>query len=234
MNADRHPSTAPGGPQLTADLILHLLRTLARLDDPRVTAGHALNQLDHALQTATRAERAGMDEEVIVAALCHDVGKLFAWQRHGAVAAEMLRPFVRPEVAWAVRVHEDFTPLVRARGGNDTARRRRHRWRRGYHLAAQFADEFDTPAVDRGYDTAPLTHFELRVRRVFARPRYQSAVSAKRRMASAAFAPVRPLLGRHADHVEDASLDWLASLYGGLRKRFFAAPSAPPDKEQGR
>ncbi len=55
----------------TADRALALLRMLGGMDD-----GCAIDQLDHALETATRAERVGADEEIVVAARFHDVGKL--------------------------------------------------------------------------------------------------------------------------------------------------------------
>ena len=51
--------------------MLAFLQMLDGLDD-----GFAVDQLGHALQTATRAERAGADPELVVAALMHDVGKL--------------------------------------------------------------------------------------------------------------------------------------------------------------
>lgn len=38
--------------------------------------GEGLSQLEHALQTATLAERAGASDELVVAALLHDVGHL--------------------------------------------------------------------------------------------------------------------------------------------------------------
>ena len=44
------------------DLVLALLRSLADITD-----GFATDQLTHCLQTATRAERAGADPEVVVA-----------------------------------------------------------------------------------------------------------------------------------------------------------------------
>src|SRR5258708_36399358 len=40
--------------------------------------GFAVNQLHHCLQTATRALREGAPEEMIVAALCHDIGKVIS------------------------------------------------------------------------------------------------------------------------------------------------------------
>lgn len=47
----------------TAERALALLRMLGCMDD-----GCAIDQLDHALETATRAERVGADEGIVVAA----------------------------------------------------------------------------------------------------------------------------------------------------------------------
>ena len=53
-----------------AESVLGMLRSLAGITD-----GFAVDQLTHSLQTATLAERAGADDELVVAALCHDIGK---------------------------------------------------------------------------------------------------------------------------------------------------------------
>ena len=80
-----------------ADRILSMLADLEN-----VTDGFAVNQLEHAIQTATRAEDAGMDEEVIVASLCHDIGKIISVANHPKIAAEILRPYVREDVYWMI------------------------------------------------------------------------------------------------------------------------------------
>ena len=49
-----------------------ILICLSSLSD--VCDGGDITELEHALQTATRAERAGADDEMVLAALCHDVG----------------------------------------------------------------------------------------------------------------------------------------------------------------
>jgi hypothetical protein len=51
-----------------------VLATLAGLRD--LYDSTDVDELSHALQVATRAERAGADEEIVLAALCHDMGKL--------------------------------------------------------------------------------------------------------------------------------------------------------------
>lgn len=45
------------------------------------------HQLTHSPQTATRAERAGVDDEMIFASLMRDVGKLFSIANHPEIAA---------------------------------------------------------------------------------------------------------------------------------------------------
>ncbi len=87
----------------TPDRILGQLRALAG-----ITNGFAVDQLTHVCQTAARAERAGADKEVVVAALCHDMAKAVSEPNHPAVAAALLKPYVRDDVVWMVQVHQDF------------------------------------------------------------------------------------------------------------------------------
>lgn len=148
-----------------ADRILGLLRSMESL-----TQGFAINQLEHSLQTATRAERGGADVDMIVASLCHDIGKTISNANHPAIAAEMIRPWVSPEAYWVVKVHQDFQGLhYYARMGLDPMMRRKHEGHPAYDLAAKFADEWDQTAFDSNYDTLPLEHFEPMVREVFGR-----------------------------------------------------------------
>lgn len=149
-----------------ADRILALLRSMESL-----TQGFAISQLQHCLQTATRAERGGADLDMIVASLCHDIGKTISNANHPAIAAEMIRPWVSPDAYWVVKVHQDFQGLhYYARMGLDPMMRRKHEGHPAYDLAAQFADDWDQTAFDANYDTLPLEHFEPMVREVFGRP----------------------------------------------------------------
>src|SRR5687768_2283945 len=86
-----------------AERVLGLLRSLSDITD-----GFATDQLTHCLQTATRAERDGADEEVVVASLCHDIGKAISVPNHPEIAASILKSYVRPEVYDMIRVHQDF------------------------------------------------------------------------------------------------------------------------------
>ena len=124
-----------------------------------------MSQLDHALQTATRAERDGASEDMIVASLCHDIGKTFSNMNHPAIAAEMMRPWVSDEAYWVVKYHQDFQGRhYYARIGMDPEMRRRHLGHEHYAMAERFADEWDQTAFDPDYTAEPLEHFEPLVR----------------------------------------------------------------------
>jgi predicted HD phosphohydrolase len=152
----------------TPGRILDLLASLRA-----ITNGFAVDQLTHGLQTATRAQRAGADTEVVVAALCHDVGKAISEPNHPAIAAALLRPYVRDEVVWMIDVHQDFQGRHYYQYlGKDPAAREQHAGHPTYALAERFADEWDQTSFDPGYDTLPLEHFEPLVREVFVAPRY--------------------------------------------------------------
>ncbi|WP_334143484.1 HD domain-containing protein [Rhabdothermincola sp.] len=146
-----------------ADRMLDLLRSLSSITD-----GFATDQLTHCLQTATRAERDGADPEVVFASLMHDVGKAISVPNHPAIAAEMIRPYVRPAVYDMIRVHQDFQGRhYYHHFGGDPDARERHRAEldpETFALAERFADQWDQTAFDPDYDTLPLEHFEPLVR----------------------------------------------------------------------
>ena len=159
--------TAANQPRV-ADSVLSMLRSLAA-----VTDGFATDQLTHCLQTATLAEKAGADTEVIVASLCHDIGKAISVPNHGPIAAEIMRPYVRPDVAWMLLVHQDFQGKhYYAHFGVDPNKRDAFVDHPAYALTAQFTDEWDQIAFDPDAETYPLEHFEPMVREVFARAKY--------------------------------------------------------------
>jgi predicted HD phosphohydrolase len=151
---------------LVADSVLAMLRSLAA-----ITCGFAVDQLTHSLQTATLAERAGADDEMVVASLCHDIGKAVSVPNHPKIAAEILKPYVREEIYQVIRAHQDFQGRhYYHHFGGDPDARDRYRDEPWFALGEQFADEWDQVAFDPEYDTLPLEHFEPRVRRIFASP----------------------------------------------------------------
>jgi predicted HD phosphohydrolase len=150
-----------------ADRVLGLLASLEEITD-----GFEVDQLVHSLQTATRAEEAGASDEVVVASLCHDIGKAVSVMNHPRIAAEILKPYVSEDTYHMIRAHQDFQGRhYYGFLGLDPAARDQHRGEAWYALAEQFADEWDQTSFDPDYPTKPLAHFEPLVREVFATPR---------------------------------------------------------------
>jgi predicted HD phosphohydrolase len=147
-----------------ADSILDMLRSLGDVVD-----GFATDQLTHCLQTATRAERAGADDEVVFASLCHDIGKAISVPNHPAIAAEIIRPYVRDDVYHMIRTHQDFQGRhYYHHFGGDPTLREQFRDEPWFELTERFADEWDQTSFDPDYDTLPLEHFEPLVRGITA------------------------------------------------------------------
>src|ERR1700727_1939980 len=86
-----------------ADRVLAMLASLEEM-----TVGFEVDQLVHSLQTATRAEEAGASDEVVVASLCHDIGKAVSVMNHPRIAAEILKPYVNAETYHMIYAHQDF------------------------------------------------------------------------------------------------------------------------------
>lgn len=147
----------PGNTEVSrADRMLDRLRLLQ--DN---VEGFAIDELTHSRQCAARAEGDGAADDLVLAALFHDIGHLFGDDNHGAVAAELLRPHVRAEVVEVVRFHTDFTSRHYAAVlGGDPDRREQHRGQGWFELGAQFADDWDQRSFDPDYPTPPLAHFE--------------------------------------------------------------------------
>jgi predicted HD phosphohydrolase len=139
--------------------------------------GYPVSRLGHSLQAATRARRDGADEELVLAALTHDIGDELAPYNHAEFAASILRPYVREEVTWIVAQHGLFQNYyyVHHFGGDRNARERlrEHPW---YAPCVHFCAAWDQCSFDPDYPSEPLTTFEPLVRRIFARaphdPRY--------------------------------------------------------------
>ncbi len=134
--------------------------------------GFAVDRLQHSLQTATRAERAGEDEEYVVCALLHDIGDTLGSFNHADVAAVILKPFVSDENLWMVEKHGIFQGYYFFHHiGLDRNLREQYRGHPAFERTALFCERYDGPAFDPSYDTLPLSAFEPMVRRVFTAPK---------------------------------------------------------------
>jgi predicted HD phosphohydrolase len=146
-----------------------VLEALRKLDHSLL--GYPVSRLGHSLQAATRALADGADDDLLVAALIHDMGDELAPYNHAELAASILRPYVRPEVTWIVEQHGLVQSYYYAHhlGGNRNARDRikGHQW---YAACERFCARWDQVSFDPDYPTKPLEVFEPAVRRVFSRP----------------------------------------------------------------
>ncbi|MFQ5634936.1 MAG: HD domain-containing protein [Gammaproteobacteria bacterium] len=147
-----------------ADRVLDWLRAMDG-DSP-----YKISRLDHSLQTATRAERDGADDETIACALLHDIGDILAPANHSQVAAALLAPYVSERNHWIVKHHGLFQGYYWFHfRGLDRNARDRYRDHEHYDACVEFCARWDQPSFDPDYDTLPLEHFAPLVRRLFAR-----------------------------------------------------------------
>ena len=140
-------------------------------------AGYQISRLEHSLQSATRAEADRADIELIVGALIHDLGDDLAPLNHSQLAATIIRPYVRAEVAWIIEHHGVFQAYYYgdAMGVDKNARDiyRDHAW---FDSCEQFCRDWDQVAFDPDYPTKPLAHFEPMLREIFTRPSFDPAI----------------------------------------------------------
>jgi len=135
--------------------------------------GFPVDRLTHSLQTATRAQRDGRDEEYVVCALLHDIGDTLGTFNHADIAAAILKPFVLPENFWMVEKHGIFQGyyFFHHLGMNRNLREQFRSERALFERTEEFCAKYDGPAFDQNYETLPLATFEPMLRRVLARPR---------------------------------------------------------------
>jgi predicted HD phosphohydrolase len=131
------------------------------------SGGYQISRYEHALQTATRAHRAGESEEYVVAALLHDLGECIAPERHGEIAAAVLAPHVSDELVWIVKHHGLFQMYYYAHHfGDDRNVRDQYRDHPYYDACVRFCEIYDQCSFDPDYDTEPVEFFTPMVRRV--------------------------------------------------------------------
>jgi predicted HD phosphohydrolase len=164
-----HIAAAHGRHQKSA-AARQIMESLARLE--QIEVGFAANQLTHSLMAGTLARRAGASDEEVVAALCHDLGKLFSIPNHGPIAAEMLKPYVSSDIYHAIYWHQEFQGRYYFEHlGRNPEGRERFRGEPWFALAERLVDEWDGPAFDPAFPVDSLESFEPEVTRVFSNPK---------------------------------------------------------------
>ena len=149
-----------------ADRILTLLRSMESL-----TQGFVVDQLQHSLQTATRAERGGAiprhDRRLVVPRhrQDHQQRQPPGHRRRDDPPVGLARGVLGGQGAPGL----PGPALLRAHGPRPDDAAASTRATRPTTWPRQFADDWDQTAFDPDYDTLPLEHFEPMVREVFGR-----------------------------------------------------------------
>ncbi len=161
--------------QFIDQLAERILDALRALDD--TLGGYPVTRLEHSLQTATRAEANGANEEMVLGALLHDLGDDLAPEDHSQYAAVIIRPYVRPEVTSVVEHHGLFQSVDYAHHcGEDPYARDIDRDHPYSDSCVRFCERWDPASFDPDYPTQPLEHFEPLVRRLFSREPFDPEV----------------------------------------------------------
>ena len=158
---------------MTAERILAELRRQGE----DTLSGYQITRMTHGLQAGTRARREGADIDWVVGALLHDIGDGLAPQNHDRFSAEVIRPFVREEVAWVVEHHGIFQMVYYAHHyGWDENARDQFKDHMHFKACADFCERWDQSSFDPDYPTDTLESFEPLVREVFGRKAYDLAI----------------------------------------------------------
>ena len=146
-----------------------ILDHMRLLDDD--DGGFAVSRVEHSLQTATRAFRAGQDEEYVVCALLHDIGDLLLPAAHAEMGAAILKPYVSERNHWMLEKHGVFQGYYFFHHiGLDRDMREEFRGHPDFEYTAQFCHLYDQNSFEPSYVSMPLEAFEPMVRRVMERP----------------------------------------------------------------
>ena len=135
--------------------------------------GYQIDRYTHSLQSATRAESDGADEETVVCALLHDLGDVIAPDNHSEVIASILRPYISKKNHWVLKHHGLFQGYYYFQHiGRDRNVRERYKDQPFYQDCVDFCEKWDQTSFDPDYPTQPLEYFEPMVRKVLTAPKH--------------------------------------------------------------
>ena len=154
--------------KFSKDLPDRVLEALKNLDSS--VDGYQVTRLEHSLQSATRAEKDGADEEMVVATLIHDIGDNLAPHNHSQLVASVLRPYVSEKIYWIILHHGIFQEYYYAHHiGRDRNARDKFKDHPYYQDAVDFCEKWDQKSFDPNYESYSLEYFEPKVRKLFSK-----------------------------------------------------------------
>ncbi len=154
----------------TADRIIKFMSELTK-----TLEGYKINRLEHSLQTATRALKDKADDEMIVAALLHDIGDELAPLNHSEYAAAVLKPYVSEKTHWIIEKHGEFQMYYYAHhlNGNKT-QRDKSKGPRSYEDTVNVCSTWAQTRFDPNFKSLPLKEFEPFIKKIFSRKPYSN------------------------------------------------------------
>ena len=152
----------------TAERILKFMSNLTE-----TLEGYQISRLEHSLQSATRAYKNKESEEMVVAALLHDIGDELAPMNHSEYAAAILKPYVSEKTHWIIEKHGEFQMYYYAHhlGGNRN-KRDKYKNHKYYQDTINFCEKYDQSSFDPNYKSLPLEFFKPMVKKIFSRKPY--------------------------------------------------------------
>ena len=154
----------------TADRILKFMSSLTSSLE-----GYKITRLEHSLQAATRALRDKADDEMIVAALLHDIGDELAPLNHSEYAASVLKPYVSEKTHWIVQKHGEFQMYYYAHHlGKNKNQRDKYIGHKYYNDTVDFCEKWDQASFDPDYKSLKLEDFAPIVKKIFSRKPYST------------------------------------------------------------
>ena len=152
----------------TAERVLSFMKGLTS-----TLEGYKITRLEHSLQTATRAFNDKAEEEMVVAALLHDIGDELAPLNHSEYAAAILKPYVSEKTHWIIEKHGEFQMYYYAHhlGGNKN-QRDKYKDHKYFNDAVNFCENWDQVSFDPNFKSLSLEDFSPMVKRIFSRKSY--------------------------------------------------------------
>ena len=137
--------------------------------------GYQISRLEHSLQSATRALNDKAEDEMVVAALLHDIGDEFAFHNHSEFAATILKPYVSEKTHWIVEKHGIFQLYYYAHHlGYNKNEREKYKGHKYYKDTIDFCENWDQKSFDPNFKSLTLKDFEPFVKKIFSRTPYSN------------------------------------------------------------
>tara|TARA_B100000700_G_scaffold228439_1_gene252356 strand:+ start:160 stop:735 length:576 start_codon:yes stop_codon:yes gene_type:complete len=164
---DKHEKKYAEG---TANRIIKFMSGLTK-----TLEGYQISRLEHSLQSATRAYKNNESEEMVVAALLHDIGDELAPMNHSEYAAAIIKPYVSEKTHWIIEKHGEFQLYYYAHHlGGDRNKRDKYKDHKYYQACVDFCEKYDQVSFDPNYKSYSLDFFKPMVKKIFDRKPYKS------------------------------------------------------------